>query len=264
MIFVKKFVGFRSLPVVAAIATMTILCGCRYSGPKNVVLTGFWPPSNQMLSEFSTDKQLNPIGWQGRNWRGLGYDVYAFFPTFPGGTQTSPKGIGDFEVDYQDTLRDFQRIARKYKPAAIICYGMGQGLWEIEQNAVIRTQWHDDYLPPTQPDTKGLKKMLPDGIAHSTLPTDDIAAAVNAANISIKAWVDKQGDPGDFLCDYIACLAMAYQKQHNNPSQPDYCAAAGFIHLGPNVSLEQARQAQQITLETVLKSLKKNNLPGQK
>ena len=42
MAFTKKIVGFLSLPVVVAIATMTILCGCRYFGPKNVILTG-WP-----------------------------------------------------------------------------------------------------------------------------------------------------------------------------------------------------------------------------
>ena len=67
--------------------------------------------------------------------------------------------------------------------------------------------------------------------------------------------MDKEGDAGDFLCGYIACLAMAYQQSHNNPSQKDYCTAAGFIHLGPKISLEQARQAQEITLETILKSM---------
>jgi hypothetical protein len=118
---------------------MAILCGCRYSGPKNVVLTDYWPPGNQMLNEFSTDKKLNPKGWKGKNWRGLGYDIYTFFPTFPGETQANPKGQGDFEVDYQDTLMDFGRIMQKYKPAIIICYGMGQGPWEIEQNATLET-----------------------------------------------------------------------------------------------------------------------------
>jgi pyrrolidone-carboxylate peptidase len=256
MTFIGKDMRFLDFPAVAAVAIVMIICGCHHSGPKNVILTGYWPPSNQMIAEFSPDEQLNPAGWQGRNWRGLGYDVYAFFPTFPGGTQANPKGLGDFEVDYQDTLADFQRIVQKYKPAVIICYGMGQGPWEIEQNAVVRTQWHDDYLPPAQPDANGLQKLLTGGVAHSTLPTDVIAVAVNNANIGVSAWVDKQGDPGDFLCDYIACLAMAYQAQHNDSLRPGYCAAAGFIHLGPNVSLEQARQAQRITLGTTLRQIK--------
>jgi pyrrolidone-carboxylate peptidase len=245
------FKGFEFLVITIA----AVLCGCQVK-PKNVILTGYWPPSNQMLVEFSLNNQRNPSGWQGKNWRGLGYNIYAFSPTFSGGTAENPKGNGDFEVDYQDTILDFQRIAGAYKPVVIICYG--QGPWEIEQNAVIHTQWHDDYLPPTQPDTKWLKKILPDGAGYSTLPTDAIAAAVNHANIGVNAWVDKQGDPGDFLCDYMACLAMAYQKEHDNPSGSDYCAAAGFIHVGPHVSLDQARQAQEITLETVLKSLERS------
>jgi pyrrolidone-carboxylate peptidase len=232
------------------------LCGCQ-GKTRNVILTGFWPPSNQMIADFSMDNQVNPTGWKGRNWRGYGYNVVAFFPTFPGGTQGNPKGSGDFEVDYQDTLADFRRIVDEYKPIAIICYGMGQGPWEIEQNAVVHTKWHDDYLPPTQPDTKWLEKVLPDRHGYSTLPTVAIAAAINHANIGVNAWVDKEGDPGDFLCDYIACLGVAYQKEHDKPSQIDYCAMAGFIHVGPEVKIEQARTAQEITLETVLKSLER-------
>jgi hypothetical protein len=231
-----------------------LLCGCE-SAPRNVILTGFWPPSNQMLADFSTDKRLNPRGWQGKNWRGYGYDVYAFFPTFPGGTQVNPEGDGDFEVDYQDVLLDFQRIVGEYKPIAIVCYGMGQGPWEIEVNAVVHSQWYNDYLPPTQPDTKWLNKMLPDGYGHLTLPSNAIAEAVNNANIVVYAWVDKEGDPGDFLCDYMACLAMAYQKEYNNPSWPDYCAAAGFIHVGPSVTRKQAKQAQEVTLDTILRHI---------
>jgi pyrrolidone-carboxylate peptidase len=245
----------RRIPVwVFGCLLLFILSGC-HTKTRNVILTGFWPPSNQMIADFSMDNRLNPAGWKGGNWRGLGYNVYAFFPEFPSGTQTNPKGNGDFEVDYQDTLLDFQRIVNKYKPIVIICYGMGQGPWEIEQNAVVHTQWHDDYLPQTQPDTKWLEKTLPDGYGHSTLPVDTIADAVNNANLGVYAWVDKQGDCGDFLCDYMACLAMAYQKQHGDSSQLDYCAAAGFIHVGPSVTLEQAKQAQDVTLDTILRHI---------
>ena len=69
---------------------------------QNILLTGYWPPTNEMLRKFSTNPDQNPGGWQGQNWEGRGYDVYAFFPEFPGGTGSNPKGNGDFEIDYQD------------------------------------------------------------------------------------------------------------------------------------------------------------------
>lgn len=240
--------------IVLFISITPLFNGCNVCC-RNVIITGYWPPSNQMLTDFSQDKELNPTGWQGNNWKGLGYHVYAFFPLFSGGTESNPKGEGDFEVDYQDTLMDFQRITGEYKPIAIICYGIGKGPWEIEEDAVVHSRWHDDYVPPTQPDINWLKEVLKDGAGHSTLPTEAIAEAVNNADIGVHAWVDKEGDAGDFLCDYITCLATAYQQSHNEPMQKDYCAAAGFIHLGPMLTLEQAKQAQEITLETILKSL---------
>ena len=65
----------------------------------NIMLTGYWPPSNEMLRKFSTDPNQNPGGWQGENWEGRGYNIYAYFPEFPGGTGSNPKGEGDLEVD---------------------------------------------------------------------------------------------------------------------------------------------------------------------
>jgi hypothetical protein len=77
-----------------------------------VKLTAYWPPTNEMLVKFSPDEQLRePLGyddgWQGRNWQNRGYDIYAYFPTFPGGTGSNPRRNGDFEVNYQDSFRRF-------------------------------------------------------------------------------------------------------------------------------------------------------------
>ena len=41
----------------------------------NILLTGYWPPTNHMLRQFSTDPEQNPGGWRGRNWRGHGFDI---------------------------------------------------------------------------------------------------------------------------------------------------------------------------------------------
>lgn len=225
---------------------------------RNVVLTGYWPVTNEMLREFCDDSVINPSGWSGENWKSMGYDVYAFFPTFAANPYQNPKGDGVLEVDYQDTFADFEAIVAKYKPIVIVCYGMGQGPWEIERRAVVREQWSPDFIEPKLPDKKSLEMMAWAGKTYSTtLPAEQIAAAVNKAELGVKAWIDEQGDPGDFLCNYIACLAMGYQKKYENCAKSNDCAAAGFIHVGPGVSLEQARTAQELTLEAVLREIKK-------
>jgi len=63
----------------------------------NIMITGYWPPTNEMLRQFSNNPAQNPNGWVGGDWEGRGYNIYAFFPEFPQGLG---KGEGDFEVDY--------------------------------------------------------------------------------------------------------------------------------------------------------------------
>src|SRR5262245_41383211 len=50
----------------------------------NIMITGYWPPTNEMIREFSNNPTQNPGGWIGGNWEGRGYNVYAYFPEFPG------------------------------------------------------------------------------------------------------------------------------------------------------------------------------------
>ena len=65
-----------------------------------IMLTGYWPPTNEMVRHFSQDSELNPEGWQGENWEGLGYDVVSFFPQFePADCNDCGQGYGDLEVD---------------------------------------------------------------------------------------------------------------------------------------------------------------------
>src|SRR5690348_8726717 len=92
----------------------------------NIVLIGYWPPTNEMLRPFSTSLAQNPGGWMGQNWNGLGHDVYAFFPEFApdGNPFNDPFGsagyIGspesDFRVDYQDTSLDFWSVMDALHP----------------------------------------------------------------------------------------------------------------------------------------------------
>ena len=61
----------------------------------NIMLTGYWNPTGQMIAPFSNDTYLNPDGWKGENWEDRGYNIYSFFPT-PGSYN------GTFDIDYQD------------------------------------------------------------------------------------------------------------------------------------------------------------------
>ena len=225
----------ESFGCIIVLGAFLLLTGCG-SQNKTVLLTGYWPPTNEMLRPFSPD-----AGWQGANWQGTGYDVYAYFPEFPGGTRENPKGTGDFEVDYQDTLADFQRVTQQLKPAIIISYGRGRGPWEIEVNALCLKKWHPDFLEPKQPARL-------EGVAtlRTTLPVERIQKAVQAAVLDLKVWVDDKGDPGTFLCNYLAFLGMQYQTEH------DHCKAAGFIHVGPKVDLQTATKANEATLQAAL------------
>jgi hypothetical protein len=47
---------------------------------KNILLCGYWPPSNECIRPFST--ALNHDGWIGDNWEERGYDIHAYFPEF--------------------------------------------------------------------------------------------------------------------------------------------------------------------------------------
>ena len=243
----------KKVPGVWGLILVGLMGGCAHRPA--VLVTGYWPPTNEMLVPLSRDEILNPDGWVGENWQGLGYDVYAYFPTFPEGTDINPCGRGYFQVDYQDTLQDFQRVSRKLKPVAILCYGLGAGPWEIEYNAVHLQRWRDDYRVPRQPSGLGgvVGAHYPKGQVPLTLPAEAIRREVSEALPDLNVWIDWDGNPGDFLCNYMALLAADYQIQHSG------CRMAGFIHVGPGVDLETARRAHEMTLRTVLGELSRRS-----
>ena len=219
----------------------------------NVMLTGYWNPTGQMIAPFSTDPYLNPDGWIGENWEGRGYDVYSFFPT-PGTYN------GTFEVDYQKTWADFWDITEEIKPIAIISFGAGAGQWELEYNARNLDSWVNDYNPPYQPTPCPPDDTVPvNHIRHSTLPVQKIADAVNE-NTTVNAWVDWNGDPGRFLCEYMAYLGMWYQSIHYNDTE-DPCQVAGFIHVKNTIPVNDAMEASLVTLRVTLENLYIENNP---
>jgi len=231
------------------------------------MLTGYWPPTNEMLRQFSTDPNQNPGGWQGQNWEGRGYDIYAYFPEFPGGTGSNPKGNGDFEVDYQDVgswqplaepAGDFWRITSQIHPVAIMSFGQGAGPWEIEYNArnLPSSTWTSDYLSPYKPTPAPPDTTQSSGyVRHSSLPAEAIAEAVNSSGLGIKAWIDWDADPGHFLCEYMAYHDSWYQDLHSDPNDPYHCVAAGFTHLAGSLSTSTAADGVEVSLRALIDCL---------
>jgi len=215
-----------------------------------VMLTGYWTPTSEMLAPFSDDPDLNPDGWIGENWEGLGYDVYAFFPAFD-------KRSREFEVDYQATSRDFWARANEFHPEIIISFGAssGQPGWRIEDDAFNWDSWvPDQYYPyyptPNPPDST----MSANAARFSTLPMEAIRDAVNAESSigNIEAYINENGNPGYYLCNYIAYLGMWYRSIHGRPDDEFFCEAAGFIHVTDTVSMRDAKIAVDVTLRTTL------------
>ena len=223
----------------------------------NILITGYWPPTNEMVRRFSTSPVQNPDGWIGGNWEGRGYNIHSYFPEFPGGTTLNPKGNGDLEVDYQDTSEDFWRITNDVKPVAIITFSRGASgaNWEIEYRAKNRTTWIDDYVAPFQPTPSPPDPSLPaEAIRFSTLPMEQIRDDVNAASLGFSAFIDTNSPTlgGGFLSEFIGYHGMWYQGIHADPSDPFQTFAAGHIHVGISTPLAGAMTATDISLRALI------------
>jgi hypothetical protein len=226
------------------------------NGLPHVVLTGYWPPTNEMLRQFSPDPNQNLSTWVGENWEGRGYNVYAFFPEFPGGTGTNPKGNGDFEVDYQDTTGDWWPLMEAIKPIGIITFSRANTTkgWELEggNGNYVSSLWSNDYLDPKKP-LSDAPMMLepPPNQRFSSQPIDRIIAAVTDSGADVDPF-STTIDSGRFLSNYIGYLGNWWKDLHDDPNAPDRCYVGGHIHVGRSTNLPDAILATEVTLRTVL------------
>lgn len=223
---------------------------------RNIMLTGFWPPTNEMLRPFSNNPEQNPGGWTGQNWESRGYDIYSYFPEFSSFPEDG-RGTGDFEVDYQDTSADFWRIVEEVKPIAIITFSLGSRnrAWELESRnrKLPLDQWVPDYLEPFRPTADLPIASEPDlRIRNSSLPMDAIREAVNAAAVGATAVID-QSDAfgGNFVSEFVGYHGNWYHDLNADPNGASWNIAAGHIHVGTQVGLTASRAATDITLRTL-------------
>lgn len=244
----------------------------------NILITGYWPPTNNMLRQFSRNEASNPDGWKGSNWEGRGYNIHSYFPEFPNGLG---QGVGDLEVDYQDTAADWAWITETIKPVAIITFSRAntQIGWEMEpayrrfrlsgeppvpgQNVPF---YSSDYTSPFQPSNVPIAGETPGNVREGTLPMQEIVDAV-AGEISpslVQPFIANY-DPnnlnngydfgGSFLSGYIGYLGAWYQNEHSDPDAEWRTFAAGHIHVGLNMQLSAAEQATEVTLRTLIDHL---------
>ncbi len=225
----------------------------------NILITGYWPPTNEMIRPWSANPDQNPNGWIGGNWEGRGYDVFSYFPEFPNGTGgPNARGEGDLEVDYQDTSNDFWRIVDEVDPVAIVTFSRGANnrSWELESRTrkLPLSQWIPDYLEPFRPTPELPIASEPDNnIRNSTLPMPAIRDAVNAAGIGLTASIDTSNAfAGGFLSEFMGYHGSWYQSLHADPDDPAWCVAGGHIHVGSFTTVEQDRLATEITLRELI------------
>ncbi len=192
----------------------------------------------------------------GKNWRGLGYDVHAVFPT---NTEKDGVGEGEFRVDFAAVYNDFTRITAELQPVGILSFGAGAGPWELER--VFPAYFSDWFESGEIPSTVGVKLAypIPASLAEkverkSSLPLERIKAAVEAIGASgLTPVIDETGGAGDFVCGFTGCLETWYQSQHADPADPAHVKAAGFIHV--NGSEAQAKASMEASVEALILSL---------
>lgn len=239
--------------VVICMAALSLATAAVVAAPtNNIMLTGYWPPTNEMLRQFSNNPEQNEEGWQGENWMGLGYDVYSFFPEFPQGLG---KGEGDFEVDYQDTSNDWWAFTAAIQPIAIITFSRGSpgADWEVEWRQRNLASWINDYQAPFQPTPSPPDNSVPPGtIRYSSLPMQEIVDAVNDADLGLDAFIDWEDFGGGFLSEFIAYHGTWYHDLMADPDGPAWNVAAGHIHVAPEVTIEQGIAATEVTLQTLI------------
>lgn len=269
--------------LLAAVAA-AVLSPCVLAGPVParpvIMVTGYWPPTNNIVRRFSPSAAQNPAGWVGADWEGRGYDVRAYFPEFPG--QTGPswgRGSGDFEVDYQDTLADFDRIVGQIRPVAILSFSRANTSvgWELEP-AYQRWRLPGETVAPgsravPQYASDGYQTLYPSDAApiladpigtirRSTLPMQAIVDAVGAAlpnSAQISPFIDAF-DPastsasafsGNFLSGYLPYLAARHRELNAPGASPFPVYATGHVHVGTNLDEAVGTAAAEVTLRTL-------------
>ena len=220
-----------------------------------ILLTGYWPPSNEAIRPFSRSLLLNPEGWIGENWEDRGYNVVSYFPIFnPPDCSDCGQGSGDLEVDYQDTSNDFWNIVDTLSPVAIVTFSRGyiDYSWELEWKYFNLTTWSNDFTPPYLPTPNPPESDVPTNyIRYSSLPMDTIVAVIDSAGLGLTAYIDYTDGAGGYLSEFKGYHGVWYKAEMDSLDIP--CYLAGHVHVGGLIDWETAHEAAKVTLREVIK-----------
>ena len=220
-----------------------------------ILLTGYWPPTNEAIRLFSRSLMLNPEGWIGENWEDRGYNVVSYFPVFnPPDCSDCGQGSGDLEVDYQDTSNDFWNIVDSLSPVAIVTFSRGyiDYSWELEWKYYNLTTWSNDFTPPYLPTPNPPESDVPiNYIRYSSLPMDTIVAAIDSAGLGLTAYIDYTDGAGGYLSEFKGYHGVWYKAEMDSLNIP--CYLAGHVHVGGLIDWETAHEAAKVTLREVIK-----------
>ena len=219
-----------------------------------IMVTGYWPPTNEMVRHFSQDPELNPEGWKGENWEGLGYDVVSFFPQFnPADCNNCGQGYGDLEVDYQDFSQDYWPIVEEVQPVGLITFSRGFNdlSWELENRLVNRTNWYDDYTSPLLPTPNPPDSTIENyHVRYTSLPVSDIIDAIQEAHIGLDPYLDNT-NAGMFLSEFAGYHGVWYKETYEEDIDIP-CFAGGHIHVGAQVEWDTAKEAAEVSIRTLI------------
>ncbi len=269
----RRRAPYRVTLVVAALASPALA-----GQTNNILLTGYWPPTNEMLRQFSTNPAQNGGAYTGANWENRGFNVVSYFPEFTTGPGGFPWGTGDFEVDYQDTSADWIRITEQVKPVAIVTFSRGATgrEWQMEPayqrfrnpgetNPPGRTipQYSSDQRDVLHPTNVQMTAEPVGRIRDSSLPmqqiVDDVEAMYsNNADLNPHIASYNPANPnafdfgGSYLSGFIGYHGAWYHDEHSAPGTPFRNFAAGHIHVGTTVPIEIGRNATEITLRALI------------
>ncbi|MEZ4871323.1 MAG: hypothetical protein R2827_03560 [Bdellovibrionales bacterium] len=212
----------------------------------NIVLIGYWPPTNEMVRRF--DHRQRDL-WEGENWEGRGYNIYAFFSEF--GPDT-PQGVGAFQVDYQATSNDFWNIVPLYSPVAVLSFGRSSANkdWEIEMVTRNLTYWNPDFVPPLRPEVAPPDESFArDGERLTEFPGDAIVEALRSEVPALNAFTDRNG-AGAYLCEYLG-FHLSWYRELN----PDRVRFAAHTHIGSNSNLETLSRGMDTMLRVLCREI---------
>ena len=131
--------------------------------------------------------------------------------------------------------------------------GANDNSWEVERVNRNWRIWSADYEAPFTPTPSPPDPSLPNNaIRLSTLPMDEIVNDVIDAGLGLNAYVDQFQGGGRFLSEYIGYHGVWYQDLHKDPSDPYRSVAAGHIHVGQQVTVDQGRMATEVSLRTLI------------